>query len=829
MLTRLYDRVILAYPKTVLVFLALLLAFLGFQARQLVVDASAETLLLEDDRDLRLAREVNERYGAQDFLVVTYSPESDLLSDKSLATLKRLRDELAALPSVDSVTSMLDVPLLESPPVPIKELVSNVRTLESSNVDKALAREELANSPIYRNLLVGPDFKITALLVNLPEDEVYRKLLKERDRLRAKKKSEGLTAEESTEYQRVLSEFNRHRESARTVQHERIVEIREILDGYRGEATLFLGGVSMIADDLITFVKSDLKVFGLGVLAFIVLTLWALFRQLRWVLIPLVCVAASVLAMMGLLGGFGWEVTVISSNFVSLQLIITMSIAIHLVVRYIELERELPDADQKRLILDTVRFMAKPCLFASLTTIAGFGSLILSNILPVITFGWMMSAGITISLLMTFLVFPTLLMLLDRRPPVEPSEAQFHITRPFARFTERRGGLIFGASAAVLLIGGFGVSRLVVENSFIDYFKKSSEIYQGMKLIDDKLGGTTPLDVVLNLEETEAIEPASAGPGVADEFDEFEAEFEASRGEAQYWFTTDKMETIKRIHAYLDELPETGKVLSLATMLAVGEKLNGGEPLDNFKLALIHTELPERFRNFALTPYVSVENNQVRFVVRIRDSEPSLNRNEFLKRVRADLTGKLGLDPEEVHLTGLVVLYNNMLQSLFRSQILTLGAVVAVLMLMFLILFRSVKLAVIAIIPNILSIGVVLGFMGWMGIPLDMMTITIAAISVGIAVDDTIHYIHRFRREFAKDRNYLRAMHECHATIGYAMVDTSIIIIVGFSILVLSNFIPTIYFGVLTGLAMLIALLAALTLLPKLILAVKPLGPEESA
>jgi len=389
-----------------------------------------------------------------------------------------------------------------------------------------------------------------------------------------------------------------------------------------------------------------------------------------------------------------------------------------------------------------------------------------------------------------------------------------------------------------------GGSKLMVENSFIDYFKKSTEIYQGMKVIDQKLGGTTPLDVIVDLPmEEDAVIDNSETDDFAENIEDFDEsdEFEDidddlstldeidevdDANAAAYWFTSEKMNTVERIHDYLDDIPETGKVMSLGTLLKIGRVINEGEPLDNFMLALIYKELPEEYRKIILSPYVSVENSQVRFSIRIRDSEPDLRRNELLQRIRREMTEKLALKAETVHFTSLLVLYNNMLQSLFNSQIMTLGAVVVALMVMFLILFRSIKVAIIAIFPNILSVGVVLGFMGWAKIPLDMMTITIASISVGIAVDDTIHYIHRFIKEYQKDHNYIATMHRCHESIGYAMYYTSITIIIGFSILVTSNFIPTIYFGLLTGLAMIIALIAALTLLPQLIILIKPFGPD---
>jgi len=317
---------------------------------------------------------------------------------------------------------------------------------------------------------------------------------------------------------------------------------------------------------------------------------------------------------------------------------------------------------------------------------------------------------------------------------------------------------------------------------------------------------------------------SQAGEG-ADEFDMFD-EFETGEQEAQYWFTPHRMQRITDVHDYLEGLPVTGKVLSLGTMLKVAQRLNNGRPLDSFELPLIYNEMPDQYKAQLIDPFVSVEQNQARLMVRIVDTAPSLRRNQLLEKIDHDLTEKLGFAPGQARLTGMLVLYNNMLQSLFDSQILTLGLVLIALMGMFLVLFRSFKVSVIAIFPNMLSIAVVLGVMGWLGFPLDMMTITIASISVGIAVDDTIHYIHRFREEFEATGSYYQAMERSHGTIGYAMYYTSITIIIGFSILALSNFIPTILFGLLTGLAMLIALMAALTLLPQLLIRIRPFGPE---
>jgi predicted RND superfamily exporter protein len=827
LVTRFYDRVILEYPRIVILLILVLISFLSYKAADFRLDASTETLIIETDEDLRYSRLIKSRYGGYDYLLITYSPKTDLFSDDSLKKLAQLSDDLKQTKRVTSVVSILDAPLLESPPVPVKELTTSIQTLESPKVDRKLAKIEFRDSPLYQNLLVSPDLKTTGLQVNFPIDEVYQDLLVRIDHFREKAATSALTDAEIVEFKDLKRQMQRRREIRRQIRNEDIAAIRTIMDKYRQDAQLFLGGISVITDDLIRFVKQDLKIFGIGIAFFLIITLSIIFGKIRWVVLPMLCCVFSAIAMMGFLGMFGWKVTVISSNFISLQLIITMAITIHLIVRYRDLVMQHPEAEQRQLVLDTVGLMMTPCLYAALTTIAGFGSLLLCNILPVRTFGWMMSAGIAVSLIVTFLLFPAGLMLLGKEAPQAVKAKRFSFTSALARFTEARGTLILCVSCLILIMNVLGITRLVVENSFINYFKKDTEIYQGLKVIDEKLGGTTPLDVIVELEgpqapaETKAAKTEGKGDKEFDEFDEFE-----KANDEKYWFTADRMALVMKIHDYLDSLPETGKVLSLATMLKIAAKLNNGQPLDNFQLALVYSQLPEKFKRIILKPYVSPQHNQLRYSIRVKDSQKSLRRDALLKKIRHDLVNELGIKEDKLHLTGLLVLYNNMLQSLFESQILTLGMVVLVLLGMFRILFRSFKLALIAIVPNLLAISVVLGVMGWLNIPLDMMTITIAAISIGIAVDNTIHYIYRFRYEFQYEHRYIETLHKCHGSIGRALYYTSLTIISGFLILTLSNFIPSIYFGVLTALAMLIALLAALTLLPQLLIVFKPFGPE---
>ena len=834
-LTRWYTNWVLDRPVWTIVILFLVVGLLGYQSRNFRIDASTETLLLENDEDLRYAREIYKRYGIQDFLLIAFTPRSgDLLDQVNLATVAELRDSLKRLEAVESVLTILDVPLLESPPVSFKQLSQNkIPSLESPTIDKELAQTELSESPFYRDLLVSRDLTTTAIIVNLKTDPAYGKLITTRNELLDKKLQGQLSEAEAAEYARIVNEIRTQQISLNAKQHENIVAVRAIMDANRDNGQLFLGGISMIADDMITYIKNDLRIFGLGVFLLLILMLGLFFKSKRWIILPMLCCFLSVIAMLGVLGTFGWDVTVISSNFISLQLIITLAISVHLIVRFREYQVTLPEADNRTLVRKTIKSKFVPCLFATLTTIAGFTSLMLCDIKPVIHFGWMMSFGILLSLALTFVLFPAGAMLVKKpMPPSENRIIKFSFTAFLGRLTEAYGTAILILTLIFTIITIVGVSRLRVENSFIDYFKESTEIYQGMKIIDQKLGGTTPLDVIVQFETFEE------GDGEDEEFEEFEIEedffADSKEGSSEddggkYWFMDHRLEVIEKVHDYLDDRPEIGKVLSLGTLLKIGRRLNDGKSLDSLDMAVLYTKLPEKYKELLLSPYVSFDNNEVRFTVRINDSMESLQRNILLKEIKHDLVEQLKLDETKVHLAGTMVLYNNMLQSLFASQIKTLGVVAIALLIMFLFLFRSLKVALIALFPNLLSAGAVLGVMGWLDIPLDMMTITIAAISIGIAVDNTIHYIHRFKEEIAIDGDYYGSLHRCHNSIGHAMYYTSMIIIVGFSILILSNFLPTIYFGLFTGLAMFIALIASLTLLPQLLVWLKPFGPETPA
>ena len=829
--SKLYNRIVLGHPKVVLIVLLLLLAFFAYHAKNFKLDASPDTLLLEDDKDLKIFREINSRYTIKEFFMITFTPYEDLFSEGSLTHLRKLREELKSLERVDSVITLLDIPLLQASGVELSKMTEEtVKSLEDPGVNIQEAKKEMLESPIYNELILSSDGQTTALIVYMKQDPHFSELAEKRTQLLAKKRAETLSENEQSQLAHYMAEYEDYYAKYNRERHQDIEKIRSILLPYKKYATIHLGGVPMVADDMITFIKSDLVVFGFGVFIFIVATLTIIFRKIRWVILPLLSCFFAVLVMIGMLGFLNWKVTVISSNFISLMLILTMSMNIQLAVRYKQLCQAKSSEGQFDIVSATVKKMVWPCLYAALTTILAFSSLVFSGIRPVIDFGWMMAIGESVTFLTSFLLFPSVLILLKKSSSsIITDEKQSTITSRLASIARFHGGKVIIVSIILSVISVIGIAKLKVENGFINYFSKKTEIYQGMKLIDDKLGGTFPLDIILKFDEQKNKSAANDNLVKTDK-DKFleEDDWAGDHDPRDYWLTPFKVERIKEVHDYLASLPEVGKVLSLASIIRVAEKLYGGRPFDGIELGVLSKKIPDRIRSEMVDPYVSIDNNEARISLRILDSRENLRRKELLERIRSDLKNKFGLSGNRATVAGMLVLYNNMLQSLFRSQILTLGIVLLGIGVMLLVLFRSITLSIIGIIPNLLAIDIVLGIMGLMDIPLDIMTITIAAITMGIAIDSSIYYIYRFREEFAKNGNYAETLPLCHATVGKAILNTSITIIFGFSILVLSNFLPTIYFGVFTGLAMFIALLSVLALLPKLILIWKPFKTHSS-
>jgi len=816
---RFYSSLVFTKPYLVIAILLLFVGFFGWQAQNFRLDASADSLLLEDDPDLEFSREMGVRYGTSEAVTIAYTPKGDLFSREELNKLGALSDELLAISRVESVDSILNVPIFED--TPLTGISEDYLTLADQDIDLVAAREEVTSSPVFKNAVISPDGQTAGMLVSFSIDETARDLIGRRTELRNKARSEELSADQASELAQVEADYAVHSVLAADLQHEIIGAVRETLERYRGDAQIYLGGAPMIADDLVTFVKADLSSFSFAVVLLIIFALGLIFRKLRWIALPLACCAVAGVIMVGVLGLMDWRVTVVSSNFISLLLIITISLTVHLTVRYRELRATRHYTNHDKLLRHSVLSMFRPCLYTALTTAVAFGSLIVSGILPIITFGWMMMMGVATALIVVFTLFPAILSIIKRDESKISPNLRLNLTSALADVTAKLDNKILYIYLGVVIISGIGLSQIRVENSFIDYFRESTEIYQGMSLFDEKLGGTLSFDVIVNL------------PAAEDDFDGgFDDGFgfgDDDSNEDAYWFTAPKMEQVKAIHQYLDNDPQTGKVLSFGAVIELAEKLNDDQPIDGLLWAVLYNRIPETLKNTVLNPFISIDANQIRFNVRVIESAENLNRNELLQRIEVGIESDFGFADEDVQLTGILVMYNNVLQSLFQSQILTLGVVMLAIMLMFLVLFRSFMIALICIIPNAIAAAFVLGIMGWVGIPLDIMTITIASISVGIGVDNTIHYMHRFKREFPRIGNYRDTMYFCHNSIGRAMYFTSMTIVAGFSILALSNFIPTIVFGLLTSLAMLVALVGSLTLLPKLLATFKPLGPETTA
>lgn len=815
-----YRRWVVEKPLVSLMMVLLVVVFFSSHISSFKLDASAESLVLENDNSLQYYRTISKSYGSDDFLIITYAPFKDLMSDTVIEDLRLLSNELTKLERVHSIDSILNVPLLNSPRVEISKLDTDIRTLETLGVDREMARKEFLESPIYKNLLISPDGKITIIRINFKRDEKYFSLMYRRNDLRDKKNGSGLDKKEKVIFVKAQQEFSDYHAQVLEDEEKLIKNVRNIMNQHRDNAEMFLGGVPMITSDMIGFIKHDLKTFGLGVLVFLIFMLSLFFKKFRWVALPISCCIITVLMMVGFLGFMDWRVTVISSNFVSILLIINMSLTIHLIVRYQDINNSNPGLSQKELVWQTVRLMAQPCFYTAITTIVAFTSLIISGIRPVIDFGWIMTIGIALAFGLNFVFFPAILMLLEPESPGSSKDSTRNFTLAIARFANRNRKAILYGSVLLALISIAGVAKLEVENRFIDHFKSNTEIYQGMEVIDKQLGGTTPLDIIINPDQKYFDYLKEAEQEVFD--DPFAEASEEVKN--NYWFNSNMLDRVEKIHDYLESLPEVGKVQSISTLIKVFTQLDNGRKPDDYDLALIRKLMPNNVKDSLVNPYLSQDANQVHINMRLIESDPSLRRSQLIKKIRTHLVQKLKFNPETIHFTGMVVLYNNMLQSLYRSQILTIGMVFLSIMLMFMILFKSVPMALIGIVPNLLAAGTVLSLMGWIGIPLDMMTITIAAITVGIAVDDTIHYIHRFETEFKLDQNYLASMERCHGSIGKAIYYTSVTITLGFSILSLSEFMPTIYFGLLTGVAMVVALIGALTLLPLLIVLFRPLG-----
>ena len=776
------------------------------------LDASSDALVLENDEALKVYREAEDEFGDSSFLIVTYEPDKELFSDYSINRIINLENDLKNIDGVDSVLSLLDAPIFFQPRVGLSEITDNLKDLTFEDINLELAKDEIINNPIYKELIISKDGKTTAMQVVLRGNDEYDRLIKQRySTLEDLNSKEPLTNKSRLGLQDELNSINERISEINNQESDfnklLISNIRDTLEKYKDDATIYLGGPSMIATDMMEYIESDLMIFGTAVALIFALMLYLFFGSIWQVILPLINAFLTTFITAGFLGYMDWKISVVSSNFIALLLILTISLTVHLLVKINEIKK---DTDFKTAIITGYDQMFAPCFFAALTTAVAFLSLTFGELKPVIEFGKMMAFGISIAFVLTFTFLPCILYLINKSK-TKDFLSIYKVTQFILSFSQNNKAFISSLFAITFITLCFGISKLQVENRFIDYFDKDTEIYKGMYEIDSKLGGTATLDIIISQPEDtfESIE-------IEDEFfedDLFEDEGSSASG---YWWNIYSLRKLEDIHDYLDSIPEIGKVLSVASGIKLARQINNGEDLNDLELALLRSVLPEDIRESLLYSYINKDDSVVRISTRVNESSANLNRKDLLNKINNDLQNKFNLKQSEYEITGLAVLYNNMLQSLFQSQIGSLLIVFAVISLMLFLIFRSLKIMIIGLIPNIFVASSVMGLLGLLNIPLDIMTITVAAISVGMAVDNTIHYIYRYKKELKKNGSD-NALKNAHSTTGRAIFYTASTIAAGFCILSLSNFFPTVLFGVFTSIAMILAFISSLTLLPNLL------------
>ena len=813
-----YSIFVIKNPFKILsaVLLVILIASQGISNFKL--DASSDALVLEGDESLKTYRENEKEFGDSSFLIVTFKPEFELFSYQSLNQLSQIEESLSKLDGVDSVLSLLDAPIFFQPKVGLTEVADNLKDLTTEGIDLSKAKQEIINNPIYRDLIISKDGSTTAMQIVLRGNEEYDTLITNRYRiLDTLKSKEPITIESKTILQNNLNDINKRiselNDNESNFNTSLVSEIRSILDLHRNNATLYLGGPAMITSDMMEYIKSDLVVFGVAVASVFAIMLFLFFGNIWFVILPISNAFLTTFVTAGFLGYMDWKISVVSSNFIALLLILTISLTVHVLVKINELQKD--SADNDKSLIDAVDQMFLPCFFAALTTAVAFLSLLLGDLKPVIEFGKMMAFGISIAFFFTFSFLPSSLSLI-KKDKSNDYLSLYKITNKILAISKKHSTYIYLTFSVVFCVLIFGTTKLVVENRFIDYFDKETEIYQGMLEIDQNLGGTATLDIIIK-------EPSFivSDDLIEDEFFDDSLFDDENSSASGYWWNVYSLAELEEIHDYLDSLPEIGKVLSVASGIKLARLINDGEDLNDLELALLRSVLPEDIRETLLYSYINKDDSIVRISTRVNESAENLNRNELLEKINNDLITKFNLSEDRFEITGLAVLYNNMLQSLFQSQIGSLLIVFSVIAFMLLLIFKSFKIMVIGLIPNIFVASSVVGILGLLKIPLDIMTITVAAISVGMAVDNTIHYIYRYKKEMKITNSVEIALQNAHTTTGRAIFYTAATIATGFSILSLSNFFPTQLFGIFTALAMLIAFISSLSLLPNLLVKFK--------
>ena len=774
------------YKIILILYCFFIIIFSSIYIKDFRIDASSDTLIAQNDKDYLYYNEYQKIFSSKNTLVIAVKSSEEI--DKNLLDeIRIISDKINKIEEVSSVYNINKAPILFLNETTLIDLSNNnYETLLNTEYEISEVLKEFSESTIYKDQLINKDRNITSLLIFLKPNKKLKDLKDNKD-IYLNDKTYFLKKTEIDNEKKIL-----------------IKKIRQIMKDANSNYDYYLGGVEMISSDVIAFVKSDILIFSILVLTLVLVILFIIFRRIKWVITVLISSIFSVYTMIGVVGFFNFEITAVSANFLSLMFILSISMNIHILNNYLLTSNNL------KLSLQN---MFWPCFYTFLTTVVAFISLVISDIKPVIDFGIVMITALIVILISSFTTLPLMISFFSRN---YEEVTNFLILNKIVKYSYQFKGAIIFLNLLIFFIAVYGISNLNVENSFIKYFKKNTEIYQGMKLIDSELGGTTPLDLIINFRNDEIILDDKNNDDLENELDFDEDIFSDDIfGESDdVWFTNDKIDIIKNIHKYLESRNEIGKVISIYSLIDVANKINKSE-LSTFELSVLYNEIPDNYKEDLIYPYLNVEKNMAKITARVKDSN-DIKRNKLLNEIR-DYSSNLLSDQTELKINGLLVLYNNMLASLFSSQIKSLGFVLLAIFIMFIILFRSFKLSLIAIIPNIFASTFILGLIGIFKIPLDIMTITIAAISIGIAVDNTIHYMYRYKYNLSKDLNFQESIKRTHLTVGNAVLTTSLTISLGFLVLCFSNFVPTIIFGLFTSLAMLFAMIGVLITLPSML------------
>ena len=786
-----------------LISLALLIMFLSFFFIQdFRIDASSDTLVAQNDADFEYFNKYSKLFKSENFLVIAVQNKNKI-EKEFIRNFEYLSSEILKLNPVRQVFSFIDAPILFLNNTTLTGLNNdNIETIRNSNLKINDIIKEFINNPLYKNQIINEEGNVFSIIIYLKNNLELNKAREDfKNNLISKK--EFLKIKTLNDQKRFVL----------------INDIRSILKKSDNKNSYFLGGVEMIANDVIDFVKNDILIFSLSVILIIILVLFFIFQQIKWVIICLLSSSYSVTLIFGMLGLTQIEVTAISSNFSALIFILSISMNIHIINYY-----RLLKPDDFSNLKKTITKMFWPCLYTTLTTMVAFGSLLITDIKPIIDFGFIMIISLIISFICSFTILPLFLYIFPKNIKSDKSNILLKIN--FLSLSKNHTKKIIILAFTFFILSISGASNLTVENSFVNYFKKNTEIYKGMKLIDEELGGTTPIDIILNFNDEDTDYNISNNNKIEDIENDLDLDEDLNLEEDLFddniftednnnWFSNEKLQMIAIVHEYLDSRVEIGKVQSIMSLIEVGNLINN-EPLDIFELSILYKEIPENYKEQLIYPYLLIEKNMTKITARVKDSE-NINRKKLIEDINNYIKLNKNSSLDSYRVNGLLILYNNMLDSLFDSQIKSLGFVVILIFIMFLILFKSLKLSLIGIIPNIFASTFILGIIGYLSIPLDIMTITIAAITIGIAVDNTIHYLYRYI-EFKKNNTMIDSIYYTNSSAGLAVLTTSLTIALGFSTLCLSSFIPTVIFGIFTSMAMIFAMVGVLLLLPSLLI-----------